>query len=110
VTAIEQTRGETRLEDIVASLDPSYELVVAEGFKNSAVAKVLVLAPEMPSPSPENVIAVVGDCGGAENVPCYTFQELDGLASQIQEQIMGGQPPLIQGGCVYAGCSQTSVR
>ncbi|MEE9162519.1 MAG: molybdopterin-guanine dinucleotide biosynthesis protein B [Candidatus Neomarinimicrobiota bacterium] len=110
VTAIEQTRGETRLEDIVASLDSSYELVVAEGFKNSAVAKVLVLAPEMPSPSPENVIAVVGDCGGAENVPCYTFQELDGLASQIQEQIMGSQPPLIQGDGVNAGCSQAAVR
>ncbi len=110
VTAIEQTRGETSLEDIVTSLDPSYELVVAEGFKNSAVAKVLVLAPGKPSPSLEDVIAVVGHCGDVKDVPCYTFQELDGLASQIQEQIMGSQPPLIPGDCVDAGCRQASVR
>jgi molybdopterin-guanine dinucleotide biosynthesis protein B len=102
MTAIEQTRGDTRLEDIVASLDPSYELVVAEGFKNSAVAKVLVLGPEMPSPSPDDVIAMVGDCGDVADVPRYTLQELDGLASQIQERIMGGRPPLIQGDCVDA--------
>ena len=81
---------------------PSYELVVAEGFKSSSVAKVLVRAPEKPSPAPENVIAVVGECGGVENVPCYTLQELDGLASQILDPIMGSQPPLIQGDCVDA--------
>ncbi len=74
---------ETRLDDIVVSQDPNYELGVAEGFKNSAVAKVLFLLRKMPSLSPENAIAVAGDREGINDVPCYSRHEPDGLASQL---------------------------
>ena len=84
MTTIERTEVDTPLEEILAFLDSSYDLVVAEGFKGSTVPKVMVLGEEQLSPPPENVIAVVGDHAAAEDVPCYSFDELDGLAQQVQ--------------------------
>ena len=76
-------------------MDHSYELVVAEGFKISAVTKVLVLFLEKPSPSPENAIAVAGDWEGMENVPCDSLQQLDGQASHYLLLSWEACPPLI---------------
>jgi molybdopterin-guanine dinucleotide biosynthesis protein B len=89
MTSIELTQTDAALEEIVASLDSSYDLVVAEGFKDSSVPKVLVLAEEELSPPPGNVIAVVGDSPTMEGVPSYGVQELDGLASHVQDQVLG---------------------
>ncbi|MEE8442660.1 MAG: molybdopterin-guanine dinucleotide biosynthesis protein B [Dehalococcoidia bacterium] len=90
MTTIERTRDDTSLEEIVASLGPGYDLVVAEGFKASTVPKVLVLGAEELSPPPQRVLAVVSDDKRAGDVPCYGFQELDGLAKQIQDQMLDG--------------------
>lgn len=94
LTAIERTEGDILLDTIVASLDPSYDdpsydLVVVEGFKGSTVPKVLVLGGETALPLLQNVIAVVGGRGGiAYQVPCYSFQELGGLAGHIRCRVM----------------------
>lgn len=93
LTSIEATQMDTPLEAIAASLDSSdssYDLVVAEGFKGSSVPKVLVMGEERLSPSPQNVIAVVGDHRTAGEVPSYTFQEVDALADQLQSQMLEG--------------------
>lgn len=84
ITSIEYTSGDTTLEEIVASLDNNYDLVVAEGFKKSTVPKVLVLG-EKPISMPQNVIALVSDQKrmNDESMPCYNFTELDKLAGQI---------------------------
>lgn len=93
LTSVETTQMDTPLEAIVASLDSSdysYDLVLAEGFKDSSVPKVLVMGEERLSPQPQNVIAVVGDHETAAKVPSYTFQEMDALADQLQNQMLEG--------------------
>ena len=89
LSSIELTQADAALDEIVASLDSSYDLVVAEGFKGSPVPKVLVAGEEALSPPPENVIAVVGNGPAVDGAPSYGIQELDGLASHIQDQVMG---------------------
>ncbi|MFH1560185.1 MAG: molybdopterin-guanine dinucleotide biosynthesis protein B [Chloroflexota bacterium] len=93
LTSMEVTQVDTSLEAIVASLessDYSYDLVVAEGFKGSSAPKILVMGEEHLSPSPQNVIAIIGDHKTAGKVPSYTFQELDALANQVQDQMLKG--------------------
>lgn len=89
MATIARTEGDAALEEVVASLDPGYDLVVAEGFKRSTVPKVLVLGREPISPPPENVIAVVGDAERVDGLPCYTFQEMAGLADLVRDQVLG---------------------
>lgn len=90
LTSIGRTDVDTPLEEIAASLDSGYDLLVAEGFKDSAVPKVLVIGAEPLSPPPENVIAVVGDNPPSSEVPSYTFDEMDGLVAHIQDKVMEG--------------------
>ena len=91
MTTFQRTSGDATLDEIVGSIDSGYDLVVVEGFKGSSVPKVLVQGAEQISPAPVNVIAVVGENGReGEGVPCYSFQELDGLARQIQGQVLEG--------------------
>lgn len=90
MTTVERTRADTTLEEIVASFDPGYDLVVAEGFKDSTVPKVLILGAKEISSPPQRIIAVVSDDKRVADVPCYGFQELDGLAEQIQGQLLEG--------------------
>ncbi len=88
-TRIQRTEDDAPLNQIVASLDSRYDLVVAEGFKTSAVPKVLVLKEGETWPLSPGVIAVVGGRGSAEDVPRYAFQKVAALAGQILDQIMG---------------------
>ena len=91
ITSIERVEGDTPLEEIVASLDSrdsSYDLVVAEGFKGSSVPKVLVLGEEPVVPRPSNVIAEVSDTGESGDVPCYTFDQSQSLAEQIEQTFL----------------------
>lgn len=87
VTSVERTEGDTSIEEIVLSLEPCFDLVVAEGFKESAVPKVLVLDGEY-APQVTNVIAVVSESPSTETVPCYTFREMDRLAEQVKDEVM----------------------
>lgn len=90
MTSIQRTEVDTPMEEILASLDSSYDLLVAEGFKGSAVPKVMVLGAQQLSSPPQNVIAVVGDHATMEDVPCYSFEEMDGLARQVENQVLAG--------------------
>lgn len=83
ITSIRRVDGDLALEQLTALLDTEYDLVVAEGFKNSSVPKVLVLGTEPISPWPAEVIAVVAADPIQSNVPVYTFEEIDKLAEQI---------------------------
>ena len=92
LSTIELTDGDAKIEDIVALLDSSYDLVIAEGFKDSAVPKVLVTGEEELLPSPQNIMAAVGTHKATSDVPSYSFEELDGLAQQIQEHMLSRAP------------------
>jgi hypothetical protein len=89
VTSIHRVEGDLSLAQIVASLDGSYDLVVAEGFKNSSAPKVLVLASEPLLPWPPGVIAVMGTDPIEASVPVYTFAEVERLAEQIRREVLG---------------------
>lgn len=88
-TSIERREDDSPLEDVLASLDSAYDLVLAEGFKGSSVPKILVLGAEPISPLPQNLIAVVSEGQTVEGVPWYNIRDLDGLAQQIEAQIVG---------------------
>ena len=93
MTSIERTEADMALEEIVASFDSSYDLVVVtDGFRDATVPEVLVLGAEDISPPPHRVIATVSNHGRVGDVPCYSFQELDGLAEQLQDQLLARAP------------------
>ena len=87
-TSIERTKQDLSLEEIVASLGPGYDLVVAEGFKGSTAPHVLVLGTDRISPLPQHIIAVVSDQQSVEDTPHYSFQEMDKLAQQIKAKVL----------------------
>lgn len=95
LTSFERTEGDTSLEEVAGSLGPSYDLLVAEGFKASSAPKVLIAGEEALAPLPQSIIAVVSDHEthgtAAGNVPRYSFHELDGLADQIQRHLLRGR-------------------
>ena len=93
VTSIQRTNSDTPLEEIVASLEPGYHLVIAEGFKNSTLPKVMVLSDVPISPPPHNVIAVVGTGKVCADIPHYALQQLEELADQIQGQLLAPKTP-----------------
>ncbi len=93
---IETADADVSLGEITASLGNTYDLLLAEGFKESAVPKVLVMGRERLPLAPTNVIAVVGESGFAGDVPHYSFEEIDGLAERVQQQLL--DRPLERGG------------
>lgn len=88
ITSIRRTEGDAALEDLIPMLGPGYDLVVAEGFKASAVPKVLVVDDQPIPVWPTNVVAVVGGTSPLD-VPHYGFPELSALARQLQGRLLG---------------------
>jgi hypothetical protein len=85
--------GDSPLESIVSSFSTEADLVIAEGFKLSAVPKVLVVGKEFSPPHVENVIAVVSDDNGEWDLPTYGFDTLGKLANQLRERFLDAAPP-----------------
>ncbi len=92
-TRTERLEDDWPLEEIVASLDDGVDLVIAEGFKESAVPKVLVLDGGTP-PAVDNVVAVVSETSASSDPPTYSFSTLGLLAAQLRVQFLEtAQPP-----------------
>ena len=89
-TSIERMEDDSPLEDVLASLDSAYDLVLAEGFKGSSVPKILVLGTDPIWPLPQKLNAVVSDGQRVEGVPWYNIKDMDGLARQIEARILAG--------------------
>ena len=92
VASVQQVEGDPLLDQVVALLDNSYDLIVAEGFKNSTGPKVLVLGAEPMWPWPAGVIAVVSPrpIETPSTVPVYSFEDVNALAGQILEESYEG--------------------
>lgn len=86
-TAVERTSAEQSLEAIAADLAFEYDLVIAEGFKGSAVPKVLVTSDRPLSQTPSHVIATVGEAA-ARGVPAFSFEQIDDLASLVESEFV----------------------
>lgn len=88
VTSMELTQADAPLQQAVASLGNGYDLVIAEGFKESGAPKVLVRNNGQSWPSLVGVFAVVGDGEPLPGVPTYSLHDLDGLMDQIQSELL----------------------
>ncbi len=85
VTQTERVGEDSPLATITDGLD-DVDLVIVEGYKSSAVPKVLVTNGRSSSPMVDNVVAVVGE-GDVADVPTYRPDDLEGLVKQIREQL-----------------------
>ena len=88
MTKVERVTEDPSLELVVSAMGIGIDLVVAEGFKSSAVPKVLVANGRWPEPMPEHVIAIVTDEPWISELPTYGMSELHKLADQIGSQFL----------------------
>ena len=88
-TLVKKVADDASLDSLVSSIRPGVDLVVVEGFKASAVPKVLVLADNEKADQFENVIATVGSSGKTLGFPNFAIYDVDGLPSLIRDQLFG---------------------
>lgn len=89
--------GDLTLEDLIAGLVQPPDIVVAEGFKTSAVPKVVLESDEQLDPYPSNIIAMVshGPCDAP--TPVFGIDDMEGLATFVEQSL------LVRRGFVHAG-------
>lgn len=87
-TTIEETGSDPSLEELVTRIRSEVDIVVAEGFKTSSVAKVLVVGEQAVYPVVDNMVAVVSDREIGVDSPIFGFDELELLAAQVQQQYL----------------------
>ena len=88
-----QPAFERPLEDVIAWWEPDCDVVIAEGFKQSRVPKVLVEGGDTVSARISNVVARVDGHGApAEEVPVFTFEQMDELCDLIERMMSTSLP------------------
>ena len=92
VTTVETVGRDITLESIVTTMAPGIDLVIAEGYKDSAVPKVLVADGEGPHPDVENVVAFVTRDTVEREVPTYHPDNLRQLADKIRGELLEERP------------------
>lgn len=93
VTRMDYTQGDAPLESIVPTISADNDIVIAEGFKNSTVPKILVMDDGGDVPVVDNVIAVVSDSVGEWDHPTYAFEQLELLADQVRRDFLDSERP-----------------
>ena len=92
-TRVDKVEDDSSLEAIVSCLGPEVDMAIAEGFKTSAVPKVLVIDGTQPPPRVENIIATVGPEATMSHLPNYHLEELDKLAAQLRMHYLEVRQP-----------------
>ncbi len=88
VTTFSSVDGDSSLEYLASSVSHGVDIVIAEGFKESTVPKILVDREGVQTPDPSNVIAVVSDSSAEWDVPTYAPDQIDLLAQQVRESFL----------------------
>ncbi len=92
----ENTVQEVTLQDIVARLDPSIDVVIAEGFKREACPKIEVMRAATgtdPIVSAQELLAIVtDDVMDPRPAPKFGFDHICELADYLAEQGLGPRP------------------
>ncbi len=93
ITKIERTESDSSLELIVAGLD-GFDLVVAEGFKDSSTPKILVESVGNSFPLIDNLVATVSAQSRVDSKgrPCFELDDIPGLAAHIRERFLTKEP------------------
>lgn len=89
----QQPAPDRPLEDIVAWWGPDCDVVIAEGFKQSRVPKVLVEGGDTGPTRISNIVARVdGHGASADEVPVFTFEQMDELADLLERMMSTSLP------------------
>jgi molybdopterin-guanine dinucleotide biosynthesis protein B len=89
---IRDTLADTPVEDLASRYFQNFDLVLAEGYKWSALPKIEVFRSTLydePMPNPgETLIAMVSDVQKRFDIPWFKPEDLDGLVAFILEKIL----------------------
>ncbi|MFC1844321.1 molybdopterin-guanine dinucleotide biosynthesis protein B [Thermodesulfobacteriota bacterium] len=92
---IQDTAGDTPVEDLVSSYFQKVDLVIAEGYKWSTLPKIEVFRStdyDEPMQEPgETLIAMVSDIRIRQDLPWFTHEDIVLLADFILEKIINQQ-------------------
>lgn len=95
VASIRSVPAEMPLEEVVSRYFWDEDIVLAEGFKRSVFPKIELFRPEIePQPlcSPsDNLIAFVSDNSPETDVPCFAFDDIEGLSDFIESRYLGNR-------------------
>lgn len=99
VAMVRLTEREAELGELLRLVEPSYDLVLIEGFRRSPLPKILIHRPEAGKESPTilgDVWAVVTEeeTDIAGSAPRFRPDDVAGLADLIEQRLLGGPPPL----------------
>jgi molybdopterin-guanine dinucleotide biosynthesis protein B len=96
LSRIERCEHDTPLDNILASVDSSTDIVLVEGYKDSAIPKILIAENgELPF-EPDNLVAIVGGESIEADVPIFGFDQIDELAGFVRTQIIESPSPKIE--------------
>ena len=89
---IQDTVGETPVEEIVSRYYQDVDLVIAEGYKWSSLPKIEVFRSTIydePMEEPgETLVAVVSDVEIRQGLPWFKYDDIDSLVKFILEKIL----------------------
>ena len=87
---IEQSMELPGLRDIVASIDPSVDLLLAEGFTDAGYPAVAIVPPDGAPPAPDDdLLAVVASEDVQGTFARFGPGETNGLADLIEQRVLG---------------------
>jgi len=83
------------IEELLLLLGPDFDIVLAEGFKKGSALKIEVHRKELGEGlllSPKELIAIVSDEPLEANAPQFSWEDISGIASFIEEKIISKWP------------------
>lgn len=95
MTVFRDFEQEPDLRDVVAMLGDEYDIVIAEGFKQSKYPKIEVMGDGQPALicNVEELCAVISDDKPRLNVPVFSRNDITQIADFINKEIVEKSPP-----------------
>ena len=83
------------IEELLSLLGPDFDIVLTEGFRKGSGPKIEVHRKELKEGlllSPKELLAIVSDEPLEANVPQFSWEDISGVASLIEEKIISKWP------------------
>lgn len=96
VSTVQRTAvPEPSVEDLLEQWAPDCDFLVVEGFKHSALPKILVEGGDVTVDALTNVVALVGEGGQDAGLPVrrFTFNEIEPLAEMLVSRLQEKESP-----------------
>lgn len=94
ITVFRHSKGDAGLDEAVDALGQGYDIILAEGFKNSKSLKIEVHDSKQGQPlfSESELLAVVTDEKTGYGIPCFTHDNAAGIADLIEKRVIERAP------------------